>query len=146
VSLKLCSVCQERIPGKPGTVYWAWVRADNTRVCWKQSLDIGCFAMNVLPLQVAAEDPRLACPLCHSDTTHDMDAIFMTVCVPGRDCENVELATCGPCAVGVRNTAEFNAEFMPDRGREFGGRGPQPMTSSVDAWAQMGIQAREAQP
>lgn len=146
MSLKLCSVCQERIPGKPGTVYWAWNRADNSRVCYKQSLDVTCFAMNVVPLQVAAESPLLICPMCHADTTHDMDAIYMTVCIPGHDCANVELPTCGPCAVEVRNTAMMNAELMPDRGSGLGGRGPQPMTSK-SVWDSIGIQpgpAREA--
>lgn len=138
MSLKLCSVCRDRIAGKPGTIYWAWSRVDNTRVCYKQSLCVTCFCVNVLPLQTEADTPLLACPLCHADTTHDMDAIFATVCLPGRDCVNVELATCGPCAVNVRNNGMLNAELMPDRGREFGGRGPQPMTSK-SAWDELGL-------
>ena len=138
MSLYLCSACQERVPGKLSQVYWAWIRADGTRASMKQRLCMTCFCINVLPIATDALSAIVACPVCHAGTLDDMDPIYATVYMPGQPRMDVEMATCGPCAVEVRNRALAGAVELSDRQGALGGSSP-PTISAADAWAALGL-------
>ena len=138
MSLYPCSACGQRAPGKLAQVYWAWLRADQSRVSYKQRLCTTCYCMHVLPVAAEAVSNVVACPVCHAGTLDDMDPVYATIYLPGQDRTDAEMALCGPCAVEVRNRALLGAEQLVDRGAEVGGPSPQPVTAA-DAWAALGI-------
>jgi len=69
-----------------------------------------------------------------------MDAVYVTAYLPGRGKIQLELPTCGPCAVSVRERAQAGAEKLEDREASSRGQDQAPSpTSPVSAWAEMGI-------
>ena len=138
---RLCASCGQHSVAKPVTVYWAWRRADNSRVAWRQKLCYACFAQEAAPLIVAAEQPVFACSSCGIDTTDDHDDIYLTYYVPGMEKAQSELPTCPSCAVRIRNGAMVGAVQLEDREHESRGafEGP-PTTSPADIWRALGIE------
>lgn len=137
---KICSSCGTVGTEKLSSLYWAWSRADHTRVCYLQKLCFGCFIEQAQMLIVSALQPIYVCPACGIDTTEDHDDIYLTYCLPGQQKALAELPMCGPDAVRVRNAALVGATLMPDR--EAGSLGaaasPQPI-SGAQTWASLGI-------
>ena len=138
MSLYPCSACGERTPGKLAQTTWAWWRADNARVAFRQRLCTACFAMTVAPLEVNTREFEQTCPACGIDTTQDMDPVYCTTFVPNVGRVRLEMPTCAPCAVELRNRAQKGAVRLEDRSDPAEGRGPQ----TDDAWAGLGIQPR----
>jgi hypothetical protein len=132
-----CSGCGSRERGKNAWLAWAWNRADNTRVCWKQKLCLDCFSMTALALIVAAEEGQFACPVCHGDPTDALDPIYLTYVMPGQAKAQAELATCAACAVEIRSRAILGAELMPDR--EAGVGAAAPTLTAVSGWDALGL-------
>jgi hypothetical protein len=144
MSLFPCSSCHERKPGKFSSVTWAWWRADNVRTAHRQRLCVDCYIMNVAGLDSAAREEPLNCPSCHTDPDDQMDPTYVTSFIPGIGPVRLELATCAPCAVEVRNRALVGAVKLDDRPAEFGGQNPGPQTdSSLEVWRALGIAPRE---
>ena len=141
MSLSPCSACGVRAPGKLAQITWAWWRADNKRVAYRQRLCLTCMATTVVPLEVNSRDLSANCPACGIDTSEDMDPVYATSFVPGIGKVRLELPTCGVCAVRIRERAMTGAVKLEDSG--FGGQDPSPQTDlSTEAWAQLGIQPR----
>ena len=140
---KQCDACQMVGTDKLSSMYWAWMRADRTRVAYLQKLCYACFVDQALPLIVAAMQPVLVCPACGISTVDDHDDVFLTYCVPGESKASSEMPLCGPCAVGVRNKALVGATALEDRqsGGLGAGVGPQPIPSK-DVWRSLGIVPR----
>jgi len=144
VSLFPCSACGERAPGKLSNATWAWFRADNTRVAWRQKLCVACYLANVAAIEQATRDDPLNCPMCHTDAGEQMDPCYLTIFLPGVGALRLEMATCSPCAVEVRNRAMAGATQLDDRLASSGGQSPSPQTNpALSVWAQLGIQPRE---
>lgn len=144
MSLFPCSVCGERAVGKLSSATWAWWRADNVRVAWRQRLCVACFAAGVAPLEHETRAEPLNCPLCHTAPGDDMDPCYLTVYVPGIGPIRLEMATCGACAVEVRQRAQQGAVKLDDRQVESGGQGPGPQTDAgLDAWRALGLVPNE---
>jgi hypothetical protein len=138
MSLQPCSSCGQRSREKLAWVYWAWNTADGKRSGWLQKLCAACFGMNVLPIYLDSMSEILQCPVCHSGTESDYDAVYGTIYAPGQPRIDMECATCGPCAVEVRNRAQVGATKLPDRRDDVGGPAPQ-LPSAADAWAALGL-------
>jgi hypothetical protein len=140
---KTCSSCQQQGTEKPSSLYWAWKRADNTRVAYLQKLCFTCFCTVVLPLVSPSLEPLLACPACGISTVDDYDAVYVKIYVPGEQPMTLEMPLCGPCAVNVRTQAQKGAKLLDDR--EAGGLGatggPQPV-SAAQTWASLGLVPR----
>lgn len=140
---KTCDACQQQGTEKLSSLYWAWNRADGTRVAYLQKLCFTCFCATVLPLMDPARSPVLLCPTCGISTVDDYDAVYCKVYVPGQPPETLEMPLCGPCAVNVRNQALNGARPLEDReaGSLGAARGPQPV-SATQTWASLGIVPR----
>lgn len=139
-----CSGCGGREPGKLSNATWAWWRADNVRTAWRQKLCVSCYVLRVQPLESAVGTEPMHCPLCHTDPGEDMDPTYLTVFVPGLGPLRLEMATCGPCAVEMRNRAQENATHLDDRQPSFGGPDTGPQTDpALQAWRDLGIAPRE---
>lgn len=144
MSLYPCSSCGQRATGKLSSVTWAWNRADNQRVAYRQRLCVGCFTVNVLGLPMLPAEAEITCPRCGIGTQNDMDPIYATAFVPGIGRYDLEWATCAPCAVEVRVAAQENAELLADRQQGSlgaGGSGPQTI-SAGDTWRALGLEPR----
>jgi hypothetical protein len=135
---KICNHCDQQYLGKPISLYWAWVRADGHRTAWKQKVCSDCFREHYVRLIVIAEEPLLACPACGISTVDDMDAVYLTYCVPGSPQSQSEMPLCPSCAVGVRNHALTGAVALPDRGVAVGGPQP-PAQSGAALWDSLGL-------
>jgi hypothetical protein len=133
-----CSSCGSRESGKNAWLCWAWNRADNTRVAWKQKVCLTCFSATALPLIVACEEGLFQCPACHSDPEGQLDPIYLTYVMPGQQKAQAELATCGSCAVEIRTRAMVGAEQMPDRESQ-GVGATAPTQTSVSGWDALGL-------
>lgn len=144
MSLFPCSACGERRPGKLSNATWAWFRADSTRVAWRQRLCIDCYVANVAALETATAENPLSCPVCHTDAGDGMDPCYLTLYVPGIGPLRLEMATCGACAVEIRNRAMEGATKLDDRLASSGGQDSGPQTNPANnVWAQLGITPRE---
>jgi hypothetical protein len=132
-----CGICQKRKPGKMATIYWAWFRADNVRVAYRQR---SC-ADDFLPFWAEWVSKALAtdasCPGCGGSVGVDTDATYATIYLPKRDPVEAMVPTCSACAVRLRNLAQVGAMKLEDRGGEDGG--PRPPTSATSAWDALGI-------
>lgn len=144
MSLFPCSFCGQRAVGKMSSATWAWWRADQQRVAYRQRLCLTCFVQNVAGLEQATRDEPFHCPACHTDPSDDMDPVYLTVFIPGVGPLRLEMATCGACAVEIRNRAQQGAVQLDDREPQFGGQGTGPQNSNTpSAWAALGIEPRE---
>jgi hypothetical protein len=132
-----CGYCGSTAPAKNAWLCWAWNRADRKRVAYKQTLCMGCVATNLSPLLINAAEAPMACPACHQDAGKDMDPIYVTYILPNWGKENAEFATCGPCAVEIRQRAQTGAEMLPDREQGVGAAAPTHTATSL--WDALGL-------
>lgn len=135
-----CSYGRHKRPGeKLATAYWAWYRADGERVAWKLRYCLEC-AREQLPLLGtafrAAESAQdvSSCLSCGIDTSEDLDPIYCTLYLPGKEQMELELNLCGACAGKSRIPITDHGERLADRSG--GVRGPSP---SVTAWDALGL-------
>jgi len=130
--------------GKLSSATWAWWNADNVRVAWRQSLCVECYVTNVSVLEVSTGSDPLSCPVCHTAPGDQIDPCYLTAYIPGVGPLRLEMATCAPCAVDVRNRAQTGARKLEDRQASSGGQDPGPQTDpSLAAWKALGITPRE---
>lgn len=115
MSLRPCDVCKGHIEAKPVSLYWAWNPDPHTRVALRQRLCTACFGQTVVPWQINGEQPVLVCPVCGIGTVDDYDATYVTIVVPGFPKLSCEWATCGSCALTVREFARTGADPLPER-------------------------------
>lgn len=144
MSLFPCHGCQEKVPEKLATLYWAWVRADGSRVCYRQKLCVSCVSTRVLPFWVSVLADMFHCPSCHTPSEDDVDPIYVTLYAPGMPEDKQDWATCGVCAVAIRNAALERSTLMPDRNTGVEGPSHGPSTDArVAPWAAIGLYSRE---
>ena len=136
-----CDGCGSREKGKNAWLVWAWNRADNVRVAYRQRLCITCYATNVVPLIIESDNGLLQCPVCHSDATEQLDPIYLTYITPGSAKSQAEMATCGPCAVEVRIRAQKGAELLEDRLQGVGAASAAPTHTATSAWDALGLRS-----
>jgi len=134
-----CSQHGGRVPGKLASVYWRWFDQEGESVGWKQRLCVDCSRDGLKSLLAHASDPSLdvsVCPACGSDSSKDMEPIFITVFTPGSEGREFQLTTCSGCATNVKSSAMVRAERLPDRGRSRGAMAPrEPEDPFGDLWA-----------
>jgi hypothetical protein len=142
MSLYPCSACGERtsVGVSLCQATWAWWRADNQRVAYRQRLCVACFAMTIAPLEVASREQTMTCPACGIDTSEDMDPVYCTAYVPSLGRVRLELPCCAPCAAELRLRAQKGAQKLEDRVDGFVGRGPR--TEAPSPWEELGIEPR----
>ena len=138
---RTCGLCEQQAIGKRASMYWAWMRADNKRVAYKQLVCEDCVREAYVPLIVNAEQPVLACPACGISTVDDYDAVYLTYCLPGMPPGKSEMPFCPPCAAVLRGKAMSGAVQLEDRRQESGGSELSPPTAP-QAWAALGIGGR----
>lgn len=132
-----CSYCGARDRGKNAWLVWAWNRADNERVAYRQKLCLTCVSANLAPLLINAQEEPLSCPACHMNAGEDMDPVFVTYVLPGWGKEQGEFAMCGACAVEVRSRAQKGADLMEDR--QVGVGAAAPTLTPVSGWDALGL-------
>lgn len=137
--LSPCTSCGSRAKGKNAWLCWAWNRADNQRVAYIQKLCLGCVSVKLVPILIGAEIEELVCPQCHTDPGEQLDPIYLSYILPGAGQVDVELATCGPCAVEVRIFAQEGSAFAQDRHKGVGAEDAAPTQPAVSAWDALGL-------
>jgi len=135
-----CSMCRhKRLGEKLSSAYWAWFKADGERIAWKLRYCLAC-AQDQLPVLSrafsAAESSEdvSACLACGSETSEDLDPIYCTLYLPGKEPMEFELVLDSACAARLRIPITDNGERLPDRQGSM--RGP---SSSVTAWDALGL-------
>ena len=119
-----CSRCGQRVLGRVASLYWAWFNADGARTAWKQRLCVACVKSTLRELLSHAQDSTpdvCSCPACGSESTPDLDPIYLNLYLPRTDGQEFALTTCGPCAAKLRLIAQDGAEKLPDRSGTSGG-------------------------
>jgi len=139
VSMFPCSIHGGRVPGKLASVYWRWFNAEGQSVGWKQRMCSVCSVETLRPLIASASTESQdvsVCPACGSDSSRDMEPMFLTVYTPGSESREFQLPICSGCAPAVRAKAETRAERLPDRGGQRGAMAPrEPEDPFGDLWA-----------
>jgi hypothetical protein len=139
VSMYPCSMHGGRVPGKLASVYWRWFNGNGESVGWKQRLCAACSVETLKPLLAHASDPSSdvsVCPACGTDSSQDMEPVYLTVYTPGSESREFQLPICGGCAPTVRATAQTRAERLPDRGGQRGAMAPrEPEDPFGDLWS-----------
>lgn len=136
-----CSYCGERKVGKYSQATWAWWRADNVRVAYRQKLCLDCFVTNIAPLEVATRDSEYLCPVCHTAADDQLDPTYLTVYIPSVGPLRLEMGTCAACAVEVRVRAQKGADLLDDRLKNLGAAAPSTYTPD-EVWKALGIEPR----
>lgn len=134
-----CSAHGKRVPGKLASVYWRWFNGEGVSVGWKQRLCADCAKDNLKPLLAHANSESLdvsVCPACGTDSSQDMEPLYITICTPGSERRDLELPICAGCATDVRQMATAGAERLPDRGQLRGAMAPrEPSDPFGDLWS-----------
>jgi len=136
LSIRPCSLCQHRVPGKLSTAYWAWFVGDNERIAWKQRLCLPCLGTTfaeILRNAKSASMESITCPACGGQSEADMDPVFCVLYLPKRDPEEFELNLDAACAASLRSNIFEHGERLENRERELRG----PSTDSPDPWAEL---------
>jgi RNase P subunit RPR2 len=136
VSVRPCSFHGKRIDGKLASLYSAWFLADGERTAWKQLLCAPCVREVIAPMLASVSNESSAvtvCPACGSDSSGDLDPIYLNLYLPKQDAREFALTTCGSCAVKLRTSLQQGATKLPNRG------GPSQGDSSADETADWGI-------
>jgi hypothetical protein len=88
VSIRPCSLCGHRVPGKLASAYWAWFVGDGDRVAWKQRLCLPCLTSTFAETLRNAKSGLtgdITCPVCGGQSEADMDAVFCVLYLPKTD-------------------------------------------------------------
>ena len=118
MSVRPCSFHGQRIDGKLASLYSAWFLADGSRTAWKQLLCAPCVREVLGPLFRAASANNqdvAACPACGSDSSSDLDPIYLNLYLPKQDAREFALTTCGSCAAKLRISLQQGATKLPNR-------------------------------
>lgn len=137
MSFRPCSICEQRFPGKPATIYCAWFTADNNRIAYKQRLCPGCLGaayVEVLKASNSNGSDTDTCPSCGGANSVDLDPIFVTLYLPKQPEREYELATDAACAAKLRIVMQQGADRLEDRSASR----PGPSTSPT-AWDAVGL-------
>lgn len=130
MSVRKCSLCKHRVPGKLATSYNAWFNGEGKRVCYRQRLCLPCLSQSLVPiLRNTSEDltESSTCPGCGGSSEDDVDPVFLTLYLPKQEPKEFELDLCALCADGIRGTMSEGGELMADRSAPGGGpQAPQP--------------------
>ena len=142
MSLIPCDRCERRDKGALTQCTWAWYRADQERVAYRQRLCFQCVGELLAPLYQASEDWALVCPCCGIGTADDMDPVYATFFPRGIGKCSMELPTCGPCAAKLRLEAQKGSRKLQDVSGVSGGQVPSPQTDGYPDWDSIGIRPR----
>jgi hypothetical protein len=136
----LCSVCQERRPGKLATIYWAWTWPTGDRRAYKQFFDSDCIGVWNMPLQVAHKQSA-HCSGCGEKVTDDERsiAVWATIYLPGRDRIDDVLEYHVPCFEKNAERFTMNAQRLPVRPEGSGTGAPVPEPQEWPDWASIRI-------
>jgi hypothetical protein len=118
MSVYPCSVCGKRHSGRLASLYSAWFLADGGRTAWKQRVCAPCVRStlaNLLGNALASPQDVTVCPACGSESSNDLDPVYVTLYLPKQEAREYALTTCGPCAVQVRLKLQDGAQRLPDR-------------------------------
>lgn len=136
MSIRPCSMCRRRVPGKLCSAYWAWFTADGERVAWKQKLCQACLLSHfqvILRSASSASMDGLMCPGCGGTSETDLDPVFLILYLPKSDPREFELNTDAACAAKIRVSIVDHGDRLENR--ELESRGPS--TPSNDPWAEL---------
>lgn len=131
-----CGVCGTRQKGKLASAYWAWFNADNERYACKQRLCVDCVSEGFSQLLRSASEasPHVCmCPACGTDASADLDPIYLTLYVPGREQLTFDLTTCAVCAAMIRIRAQEGSERLENRQLQSS------IVSPTKAWDDLGL-------
>ena len=134
MSIRPCSLCAKRVPGKLSSVYWAWFVGDNERIAWKQRLCLPCLGSTfaeTLRNAKSASMEDITCPACGGASEADMDPVFCVLYLPKSDPAEYELNLDAACAASLRSNIYGHGERLENRERELRG----PSTDSPDPWS-----------
>jgi len=118
VSFIPCGICGEKPFGKIATVVSWWYGADNRREAWRQKCCARCLMDTVASFQAGQSTTSSAltvCPMCDSDSSSNLDGIFLNIYAPKRPVRECALPTCGSCATTLRKRLTTGAEMLADR-------------------------------
>ena len=137
--LKRCSRgCEPQSEPLTWTVS-AWVRADGTRVAYKQKLCLTCVSGTLAPMHVACERPEMTCPGCGLSTEADMDPVWITWIPKGVGTLHTDAPFCGACAARYRIWAQEGAQKLERDDEGLRGRDNAPQHSLAGALQALGV-------
>lgn len=131
-----CSGCGNRQNNKMASLYWAWNRADGVRTAWKQKLCVDCTLERLASLLEHSQDSNsdvTTCPSCGTDSSNELDPIYLTLYVPKRERTDWGFTTCAACAAQIRVLVQKHATRLADR------QEASSSDSSVSAWDALGL-------
>jgi hypothetical protein len=118
MQLKRCANGCGRLGGPVATLYVAWFNGEAKRVCWRTYLCAQCLRETLQSALAAALQDSMdvtVCPACGTDSSTDLDPIYLTVYLPKQERREYALATCGACAAHLRVRLQKGAVLMEDR-------------------------------
>ena len=127
MSIRPCSICKRRVPGKLATSYNAWFLANGQRIAYRQRLCLPCLSTSYRALFQASATSTLTetptCPGCGGESEKDSDPVFITLYLPKQEPREFELNFDAACAAKTRGVMSEGAELLADR--QASGEGPQ---------------------
>jgi len=136
VSRLRCSYCEERVKGKPASLYWAWFPLPGERVAYKTRSCPECLTSHFKALLQTSSSTSTdddTCIACGGSSEADEAVVYLTLYLPKREALSYELVFDAPCAVKTYATISDVGERLPDRGARDGG----PETPHPDPWASL---------
>lgn len=113
-----CSNCGQRANGKLASVYSNWFEPNGDRAAWRSRYCVGCLTTLMASLKAGQSDESsnlTVCPKCGSDSSQNLDGIFLTIYLPKQPEREYALTTCASCASELRALLLVGATKLGDR-------------------------------
>jgi len=117
VSFQPCTQCGQRERGKLAGVYAYWYEDDERRTAYRCRYCAACLIQLLGSLKNGASaDSSLltVCPMCASDSSTNLDGIFLTIYPPKQPEREYALTTCVSCAAKLHSIFQAG-EPLADR-------------------------------
>jgi hypothetical protein len=140
----LCSVCQERRPGKLATIYWAWTWPTGNRLAYKQHYDPGCISIWNKAIMIGRK-PQPHCSECDEEFVNGISrvSVWATIYLPKQERIDDMIEFHPDCFEAVVDRLTAHATILPNGGSGSGTGAPSPEPEPWPDWADLDLRPQE---
>jgi len=116
VAVKPCTSCSEKFPGKPSSVYSAWMGGQG-RESYRASLCMDCVRRHIAEIvrrAIARGSGYETCDQC-GGLGRDISPVWLNIYLPKREQEAFEVVFCEDCVELARSRLAHMSRRLPDR-------------------------------
>lgn len=136
LSRQRCGICEQKVPEKLASFYWAWFDDKGARHALKQRLCTRCVGVEYRDLiqhYYSPDNDEAGCVACGCIIDAEADPVWLTAYLPKQEPLTFEFQLDAGCALMIRTAARKGATRLEDR------QTPRESESSTTAWDSLGL-------